>query len=57
MEEKTYHDGVLDGIKQTEERILKAYQNGTPLEVQGRAYWIKGDIENLRDLMDDMKEE
>ncbi len=40
-----------------EERILLACENGNPLDIKGKAYFIKSDIQNLRDIMDDIEVE
>ncbi len=40
-----------------EERILLACENGNPLDIKGKAYFIKSDIQNLRDIMDDIEAE
>ena len=50
---KDYENGFADGIKQMEERILRSVELGKPLEIRGRAYFIKTDIENLRDIIAD----
>lgn len=52
---KAYKTGLADGIKIMKQRILLAAEKGTPIEVQGRVYFIKTDLENLRDIMDDME--
>ena len=37
------------------EKLLLAAENGTPIEINGRAWWLKSDIENLRDIFEDIK--
>lgn len=37
------------------ERIKLAAEDGTPLDIDGRAYFIKSDIQNLRDIIEDME--
>lgn len=38
-----------------EERLLLACENGNPIEINGRAYFIKSDIQNLRDIFEDLE--
>lgn len=51
-----YKKGVEDGIKLMKQRMLLACENGTPIEIDGRAYFVRSDLQNLRDIMDDMEE-
>lgn len=53
--ERGYHDGIKHGLKLMAERMLLACENGNPIEINGRAYFIKSDIQNLRDIMDDLE--
>lgn len=52
-----YEEGVLVGIKLMENRMLLACENGTPLNIEKRAYFIRSDIQNLRDVFDDLEKE
>lgn len=52
-----YNKGVLDGIKLMKQRMLLACENGTPIEIDGRAYFVRSDLQNLRDLMDDLEKD
>lgn len=48
--------GVLLGIKLMQQRMLLACENGTPIELpDGRAYFIKSDMQNLRDIFLDLE--
>ena len=50
--EKTYQEGVLEGVKLMQERMLLACQNGTPIELSdGRAYFVQNDIDHLRQVI------
>ena len=55
--DKGVADGIKTGIRLMEERILLACENGNPLDIKGKVYFIKSDIQNLRDLMDDIEAE
>lgn len=50
--EKEYQKGVLAGIRLMEERLMLAHANGTGVEIKGRMWYLKSDLENLRDVMD-----
>ncbi|MCI5901406.1 MAG: hypothetical protein SOY73_00015 [Blautia sp.] len=50
-----YKKGVEDGIKLMKQRMLLACENGTPIEIGGRAFFVRGDLQNLRDIMDDLE--
>lgn len=48
--------GIEQGIKITQQRMLLACENGTPIELpDGRAYFIKSDIQNLYDIFSDLE--
>lgn len=55
MLDTQYSKGVELGIKLMEQRMLLSCENGNPIELDGRAYFVKSDIQNLRDIMDDME--
>ena len=46
--------GIEQGIKLIQERVLLACENGTPIEIDGRAYWIQNDLEHLRQVIDSL---
>lgn len=50
-----YQRGIKHGIKQMEEKLLLACENGTPINIEERAYFIKTDIQNLKDIFEDIK--
>lgn len=47
--------GIEQGIKIIQQRMLLACENGTPISINGRAYFIKSDIQNLHDLFSDLE--
>lgn len=47
--------GIEQGIKIMQQRMLLACENGTPISINGRAYFIKSDIQNLHDLFSDLE--
>ena len=48
--------GVMQGIKIMEQRILLACENGNPLNIEGKAYFIRSDIDNLRGIFTDLEQ-
>lgn len=50
-----YKEGFMLGMQLIKERIKLAAEDGTPLDIDGRAYFIKSDIQNLRDIFEDME--
>lgn len=55
MLQAEYQKGIKYGMEKMQQKIRKAYENGTPLEVDGRAVFLKSDIQNLRDIMEDLE--
>lgn len=55
--EAAYHKGVMHGIKLMEQRMLLACENGTPINIEEMAYFVRSDMDNLRDIFDDLEEE
>lgn len=50
-----YKCGYDKAIKDYEMKLLYAAENGTPIEIGGRAYFIKSDIQNLRDIFNTLE--
>lgn len=46
----------MQGIKIMEQRILLACENGNPLNIEGKAYFIRSDIDNLRGIFADLEQ-
>ena len=55
MLEQAERRGIEQEIKIIQQRMLLACENGTPINIDGRAYFIKSDIENLRDIFADLE--
>lgn len=55
MLQTEYQKGIKYGVEMMQQKIRKAYDNGTPLEVNGRAVFLKSDIQNLRDIMEELE--
>lgn len=55
--DRGYRDRIKHGLKLMEERLLLACEHGNPIEIGGRVYFIKSDIQNLRDIFEDLERE
>lgn len=55
MFQDAFEQGIVTGIKLMEQKILKACEEGKPVEIDGRAYFVKTDIQNLREIFDKME--
>ena len=55
MFQDAFEQGIVTGIKLMEQKILMACEEGKPVEIDGRAYFVKTDIQNLRDIFDKME--
>lgn len=51
-----FEQGIVTGIKLMEQKILKACEEGKPVEIDGRVYFVKSDIQNLREIFAKMEE-
>lgn len=47
--------GIEQGIRLMQERILLACENGTPISINGKAYFVKSDMQNLHDIFADLE--
>lgn len=43
-------EGILEGIRLMEKRMILAAENGTPIDVDGRAYFIQDDMDHLKEI-------
>lgn len=55
MLEHAERKGLEQGIRLLKERMLLACENGTPIEIDGKVYWIQNDMKHLRQVMDSIK--
>lgn len=55
MLERAEKREIEQGIKIMEQRMLLACENGTPISINGKAYFIKSDIQNLHDIFADIE--
>lgn len=52
FQDDAFEQGIVTGIKLMEQKILMACEEGKPVEIDGRAYFVKTDIQNLREIFD-----
>lgn len=55
MLEQAEKRGIEQGIKLMQQWMLLACENGTPINIEGRAFFIRSDIQNLRDIFSDLE--
>jgi hypothetical protein len=55
FQDDAFKQGIVTGIKLMEQKILKACEEGKPIEIDGRVYFVKSDIQNLREIFDKME--
>lgn len=55
MLEQAEKIGIEKGINLMQQKMLIACENGTAINLEGRAYFIKSDMENLRDIFADLE--
>lgn len=56
MLQTQYQKGIEEGVKLMQQKMLLACENGNPIELlDGKAYFVKSDIQNLRDIIDDLE--
>lgn len=48
--EQAYKKGFAEGVRLMEQRMLLAAENGAPIDVDGRAYFIQDDMDHLREI-------
>ena len=48
--EQAYKKGFLEGIRLMEQRMILAAENGTPINIGGRAYFIQDDMDHLKEI-------
>ena len=55
--ENEYRKGFAQGIKLMEQRLLLASENGTPVEISGKAWFISSDMQNLQGIFKDLEKD
>ncbi len=50
-----YQRGIEQGIVMMKQKLLHAYENGNPVVLDKRAYFVKSDMDNLRDIFENME--
>lgn len=47
-----YNRGIQQGIRMVKDKMLLACKKGTPIEIDGRVYYIRSDLDNLKEIME-----
>ena len=47
--------GMVVGRKQLADHIIRQFEIGKPVEINGELYWLKDVKQNLQDIMDDIE--
>ena len=56
-DEQIFNAGFQMGMQYMMDKIERQYQLGKPILANDHLYWLKGEIENLHDIMDDIESE
>ena len=51
MLEQAQKKGIEIGVRLMQERMLLACENGTPIDINGKVYFVRSDVDNLRQIM------
>ena len=43
-------EGILEGLRLMEQRMILAAKNGTPIDIEGRAYFVQDDMDHLEEI-------
>ena len=55
--EQAYKKGFAEGARLMERRMLLAAENGTPINIEGRAYFVQDDMEHLKEIFAEIERE
>ena len=55
--QQIFNVGFQAGIQYMMNKIERQYQEGKPILANNHLYWLKGEMENLNDIMDDIEAE
>ena len=55
--ERKYQEGVCAGVKLMKERMLLACENGSPVDILGRAYFVRSDLQHLQDVFTELEKD
>ena len=55
--QQIFNAGFQMGMQYMMDKIERQYQLGKPILANDHLYWLKGEMENLHDIMDDIESE
>ena len=47
-----YNRGIQPGLCMMKDKMLLACRRGTPIEIDGKVYYIRSDLDNLKEIME-----
>ena len=54
LEEK-YREGIVVGVELMKQKMLSACENESPVEISGRAYFVRNDLQHLQDVFTELE--
>lgn len=57
MLEQAERRGMEQGIRIMQQRMLLSCGNGNPIDINGRAYFVRSDMDNLHDIFADLEDD
>ncbi|MCB6288592.1 hypothetical protein [[Clostridium] scindens] len=55
--EKKYQEGIAVGVELMEQKMLSACENGSPVEILGRAFYVRSDLQHLHDVFAELEKD
>lgn len=56
LEEK-YREGIAVGVELMKQKMLSACENGSAVEILGRAFFVKSDLQHLHDVFAELEKD
>ena len=56
LEEK-YREGIAVGVELMKQKMLSACENGRPVEISGRAFFVRSDLQHLHDVFAELEKD
>lgn len=52
-----YKKGIMEGRRQMEGMMIHASETGQPIEIHGKVWFVKSDMQNLRGIFHNLRSE
>lgn len=56
LEEK-YREGIAVGVELMKQKMLSACEHGSPVEILGRAFYVRSDLQHLHDVFAELEKD